>query len=213
MSSACLSVERWKRGRERERKRGREREESCPMVRILILFRKHGPNLLQTKEERDYPACYQFLFLKTASLLPLEWTASTSGNINAERYAHVFEQHVFKGRPFIFQQHNAKLYTGFITKTWLQSRRFQVFHWPVCSPDPSPIKTIWHFMKEKICQRRHKYCWLAWAQHSSPKTPETGLVSSFKSMDCCKEQRMLDIGKHLNTALLRFFVTCWSHKI
>ena len=83
------------------------------------------------------------------------------GTINAERYIQVLEQHMlpskqhlFHGRPCLFQQDNAKPHSARVTTAWLQSKRVQVLDWPACSPDLSPIENVWCIMKGKIQQRR-----------------------------------------------------------
>ncbi len=75
------------------------------------------------------------------------------GTMNAKRYIKVLEQHTHRLEGRIFQQDNAKLHTAAITTKWLRSRRVRVLNWPACSPDLSPIETIWHIIKHKICQR------------------------------------------------------------
>ncbi len=50
------------------------------------------------------------------------------GTMSAERYIQVLEQHMlpsrqllFQGRPYAFQQDNAKPHTAAITTAWLRS--------------------------------------------------------------------------------------------
>ncbi len=83
------------------------------------------------------------------------------GTMNAERYIKVLDQHMlpsrrhlFQGRPFVFQQDNAKPHTAAITTAWLRSRRVRVLNWPASSPDLSPIENIWCIIKQKTRQRR-----------------------------------------------------------
>jgi len=56
--------------------------------------------ILQTKEERDHPACHQLSVQKSASLMVLGWGISVygtdslhiwKGSINAERYKQALE--------------------------------------------------------------------------------------------------------------------------
>lgn len=53
--------------------------------KFLIIFGKHGQHILQTKEQRDHPACYEHLVQKPASLMvqvalePME-LAACNGN-------------------------------------------------------------------------------------------------------------------------------------
>ncbi|NP_001004966.1 protein Abitram isoform X1 [Xenopus tropicalis] len=57
-----------------------------------------------------------------------------------------------RGRPFIFQQDNARPHSASITTSWLRRRRIRVLKWPVCSPDLSPIENIWHIIQRKGAQ-------------------------------------------------------------
>ncbi len=127
-----------------------------------ILVENHGCCVLWAKEEGDLPACYQHSVQKPASLMV--WGCISAygmgslhvleGTMNAERYIKVLVQHMllsrrclFQGRPFVFQQDNAKPQTAAITTAWLRSRRVRVLNWPACSPDLSPIENIWHIIK------------------------------------------------------------------
>ncbi len=103
-----------------------------------IIVGNQGRRVLRAKEEGDLPACYQRSVQKPASLM--EWGCISAysmgslhileGTMNAERYIKVLEQHmlpsrwcVFQGRPYVFQQNNAKPHTAAITTAWLRSRR------------------------------------------------------------------------------------------
>ncbi len=72
------------------------------------------------------------------------------GTMNAESYIKVLEQHmlhprqhIFQGRPCVFQQDNAKPHTAALTTAWLCSRRVQVLNCSTCSPALLPIENIW----------------------------------------------------------------------
>ncbi len=159
-----------------------------------ILVGNHGRRVLRDKEEGDLTACYQCYQCsdqKPASLMV--WGCISAygmgslhvleGTMNAERYIKVLEQHMlpsrrhlFQGRPFVFQQDNAKPHTAAITTVWLRSRRVQVLNWPACSPDLSPIENIWHTIKRKKHQRRPQtlqqmetYIMQEWDQIPTPK--------------------------------------------
>ncbi len=136
-----------------------------------VLFGKLGRHVIQTKEDKDNPSCYQRSVQKPASLMV--WGCMSAcgmgslhiwkGTINAERYIQVLEQHMlpsrrrlFQGRPCIFQHDNARPHTASITTSWLRRRRIQVLKWPACSPDLSPIENIWRIIKRKMRQRRPK---------------------------------------------------------
>ncbi len=98
----------------------------------------YGCRVLWTKEERDFPACYQRSVQKPASLMV--WGCISAygmgslhvfeGTINAERYIKVLEQYMLpsrlrliQGRSCVFQQDNIKPHTAAITTAWLHSRR------------------------------------------------------------------------------------------
>uniref|UniRef100_A0A8C1YXG6 Tc1-like transposase DDE domain-containing protein n=1 Tax=Cyprinus carpio TaxID=7962 RepID=A0A8C1YXG6_CYPCA len=136
-----------------------------------VLFGKMGCHVIQTKEDKDNPSCYQRSVQKPASLMV--WGCMSAcgmgslhiwkGTINAERYIQVLEQHMlpsrrrlFQGRPCIFQHDNARPHTASITTSWLRRRRIRVLKWPACSPDLSPIENIWRIIKRKMRQRRPK---------------------------------------------------------
>ncbi len=110
-----------------------------------ILVGNHRRRVLRANEEEDLPACYQRSVQKPAYLMV--WGCISAygmgslhvleGTMNAERYIKVLEQHMlpsrrrlFLGRPFVFQQDNAKPHTAAITTAWLRSRRVRVLNWP-----------------------------------------------------------------------------------
>ncbi len=130
-----------------------------------VLFGKLGRHVIRTKEDKDNPSCYQRSVQKPASLMV--WGCMSAcgmgslhiwkGTINAERYIQVLEQHMlpsrrrlFQGRPCIFQHDNARPHTASITTSWLRRRRMRVLKWPACSPDLSPIESIWRIIKRKM---------------------------------------------------------------
>ena len=94
--------------------------------------------------------------------------------------------HIFF-RPCIFQQDNAKPHTVCLTTVWLCLRRGQELD---CSTNLSPIKNIKCIMKHYIQQRRPrtveqlKSYQKRLGQHSSPKGPTAGLLSSQVFTDC-----------------------------
>ncbi len=125
------------------------------------------------------------------------------GTMNAERYVKILEQHMlpsrwrlFQGRPYVFQQHNAKPHTAAITTAWLRSRSVRVLNWPACSPDLSPIENIWHIIKWKIHQRRPRtlqqlktYIRQEWDQIPTKKTSETHNLDAQTSSNYFERKR------------------------
>jgi transposase len=49
-----------------------------------------------------------------------------------------------------FQQDNAKSHASAFTKSVITAAGIRVIEWPSCSPDLSPIETIWDDMKDYI---------------------------------------------------------------
>lgn len=134
-----------------------------------VVMGQQGRRVLRTKEEKDHPDCYQRKAQKPASVMVWGCISANGmgnlhickGTINAERYIEVLEQHMlpsrqrlFRGRPCIFQQDNARPHSAKVTKAWLHSKGVRVLDWPACSPDLSPIENVWRIMKRRIRQRR-----------------------------------------------------------
>ena len=109
-----------------------------------IVFGNLGHCVLQTKEERDQPACYQRSVQKPAFLMVWGCISAYNmvslhiwkGTINAERYIQVLEQHLlasrqhlFPGRPCIFEEDNVKPHSASVTTAWFRTRRFRVLNW------------------------------------------------------------------------------------
>ncbi len=123
------------------------------------------------------------------------------GTMNAERYIKVLEQHMlpsrrrlFQGRPFVFQQDNAKPHSATITTAWLHSRRVWVLNWPACSPDLSPIENIWRIIKWKIHQRRPQ----------TIQQLETYIRQEWDQIPTPKLQKLItSMPRHLQTVLKR----------
>ena len=142
--------------------------ENCSVVRWNKFFLELI-DVLQMKEERDHPGCYQLTVQKPASLMVCGCISAYGvrslyiwkDTIDAKEYIEVLEEHMLpyrrrlcQGRPCIFQQDNAKPHTASITTAWLYRRRVQVLNWSVCSPDLSPVKNIWCIIKGKIWKWR-----------------------------------------------------------
>ncbi len=169
-----------------------------------ILVGNHGRRVLRAKEEGDLPACYQHSVQKPASLMV--WGCISAygmgslhvleGTVNAEGYIKILEQHMlpsrrrlFQGRPFVFQQDNAKPHTAAITTAWLRSRRVRVLNWPACSPDLSPIENIWRIIKQKNMSKTTTNSSAAgnlyqarMGPNFNTKTPETSMPRRLKTV-------------------------------
>lgn len=103
-----------------------------------IGFGNHGRCVLQAKEQKDRPHCYQCKVEKPASVMV--WgrvSAHGLGNLhicegttNAERHIQALEQHMLpskrcllQGHPCFFQQDRAKPHSACVTAAWLRSER------------------------------------------------------------------------------------------
>lgn len=57
---------------------------------------------------------------------------------------------------FIFQQDNASIHTARIIKEYFEQNNIQPLFWPACSPDLSPIETLWAILQNRINIRLRK---------------------------------------------------------
>ncbi len=172
-----------------------------------ILVGNHGLCVLWTKEKEDLLACYQRSVQKPASLMI--WgciSADSMGSLhaledimNAERHIKVLEQHmlpsrrhVSQGRPWSFQQNNAKPHTAAITKVWLHSRRVRALNWHAFHL----YRTFGASLNEKFVKDDHKHfnSWKPIYQarmgpKSNSKTPETHNLNAQTSSNCFENKR------------------------
>ena len=123
------------------------------------IFGNHGRRVLQAKEEKDHPDCYQCKVQKPASVMVLGCVSARGignlhiceGTINADRFwsnicchpSNVF----FRDVPVYFSKTMPSHSLSRVTTAWLCSRRVQLLYWPACSPDLSPNE--WIFAKKQ----------------------------------------------------------------
>lgn len=115
-----------------------------------------------------------------------------------------FRHFFFQGRPFTFQQDNAKLHTAGIC-----SRRVSVLNWSACSPDF--FRNWKHLAHHKIKNMKTNMTQNYWQARIACQTrmgkmffsPAAALLSSQMFTDCCLKKR----GCHtvINTGLSQFF--------
>ena len=74
-----------------------------------------------------------------------------------------------------FQQDNAKGHASAFTKSVIAAARIRVIEWPPCSPDLSPIETIWDDIKDYIQQHYPKV-------HSSYKKLRVAVQEAWESI-------------------------------
>ena len=51
-----------------------------------------------------------------------------------------------------FMQDNAPIHTAGKVKKWFEENGIEIIDWPPYSPDLNPIKIVWAWMKEWICE-------------------------------------------------------------
>ncbi len=181
-----------------------------------ILVGNHGRHVREeSKKEGDRLACHQCSVQKPTFLM--EWGCICAygmgslhvleGTMNAERFLKILEQHMlpsrrrlFQERPCVFRQDNAKPHAAAITTAWLRSRRVWVMNWPACSPDLSPIESIWCIIKLKYVKDDHKL-FSSWKPISGKNGTKFQHQNSRNSMPRClqtvlKEEEMLHHGKN-----------------
>ncbi len=129
--------------------------------------------------------------------------------MNAESYIKVLEQHmlhprqhIFQGRPCVFQQDNAKPHTAALTTAWLCSRRVQVLNCSACSPALLPIENIWcNINKKNTSKTTNNYSAAGnlyrarMGPNSNTKKTEIHNLDSQTSSNSF-EKKMLHHGKH-----------------
>lgn len=109
-----------------------------------IGFGNHGGRVLQAKEEKDRPHCYQCKVEKPASVM-VRGRVGAHGNLhicesttNAERHMQALEQHMLpskrcllQGHPCFSQQDHAKPQSACVTAARRRSERKCVAHYEV----------------------------------------------------------------------------------
>ena len=79
------------------------------------------------------------------------------GSMNTKQYMEAIQTRLlpqaaqwFSDEEWLFQQDNAPCHSSKATKDFFNRSNMEVMQWPACSPDMSPIETIWAVIKGKL---------------------------------------------------------------
>lgn len=134
--------------------------------RFQLSVGEEGQRVIREKSEAFHRDCLKRTVKFPASLMV--WGCMSArgvgslhfinGTVNAVKYQSILEEHLSLSIPelqnsfgeFIFQQDGASCHTAKSTKQWFSDKQIPVLEWPACSPDLSPIESVWGKMKSTL---------------------------------------------------------------
>ena len=83
------------------------------------------------------------------------------GNLTAERYVEVVQNHILPfaheiGPDFVLMQDGARAHTSRVITSYLEDSGIQVMNWPPRSPDLNCIEHLWDLINRRLHNRQYQ---------------------------------------------------------